>query len=83
MNIKKGSWILMGIVFWGIPTGIIVSLSLAFMDPNQFGEIHAFQQAIFLKSLFIFVPIFSFLGIFFGLYFHNLFKKYSTNFFKK
>jgi hypothetical protein len=75
MNIKKSSWILLGIFLWGIPTAIFLSLLLAVKKPGTLLEAQDFQQSIFLKSLYFTVPIFSIMGTFYGLWMDNQTKK--------
>ncbi len=66
-EIKKGSWMLVGIFLWGIPTGALCSLVTAFLKPGSFSEIQSFQMAVFVNNCIVFVPLFAFLGGILGL----------------
>lgn len=72
---KKGTWVAIGVVLWGIPTGLMIALILAFVRPDSFMELQSFQQRIFIRSLMMFVPIFSALGIGLGLVMYQIIKK--------
>jgi hypothetical protein len=70
--IKKTSWVFLGIFLWGIPTAVFLSLLLAVKKPGTWLESQTFDQAVFIKSLFITVPIFVVGGILYGLFMNKM-----------
>jgi hypothetical protein len=63
---------LLGIFLWGIPTAVFLSLLLAVKKPGTWLESQAFNQTVFVKSLFITMPIFIVGGILYGLYMNKM-----------
>ena len=74
--IRKWSWMLVGVLLWGVPLGLTIPFLSAFLKPGHWSEIQEFQQDIFLHNLFIFFPIFIGLGMVYGLWMYRLSQKY-------
>lgn len=73
-NISPKAWIIVGIIVWGIPTGIMLAMMIALMKPDAFLEINQFQIDVFVRATLFAVPIFSFLGVLLGLVMYQLVK---------
>lgn len=76
MNIKKSSWILVGIFLWGIPTAIFLSLLLAVKKPGSW-DAQDFQMATFTHSLILTIPTFILFGVLYGLWMNGQMSKKS------
>jgi len=74
MKINRNLWLFVGIVLWGIPTGVFLSLIIGSLKSGTLLEFGGFDEARFFKSLFISVPIFAFCGFIFGSYMANQMK---------
>jgi len=69
-KVKIGVWLFFGVFLWGIPVAVSLSAVVAFV--NFTGDsliLQAFQQDIFWQKLYMFIPIFTVLGVIFGLIF--------------
>ncbi len=75
--IKKTTWIIIPVVFWAIPTAVVVACMLSLISSGE--EAAGAQQVnggSLLRNIMIYVPIFVTIGIALGIYFHKLWERY-------
>ena len=75
MAIRKGYWLVVGVLLWGMPLGIMIPILLAFIKPGTWTEIQPFHPFVFLRNLVIFFPVFFVLGLLIGLFMFRLSQK--------
>jgi len=74
---NKKTWVLIGIILWALPTGLIVSYFLTVISLDQELVIVDFQKKIFFRNLMIAMPIFITMGIMYGVKMYNKSQKIS------
>lgn len=67
MIITRRAWVLVGVFFWGLPIGFIVSLTLAIQKTRNVPKGYLFEMAAFINNLYLYLPVFSILGIAFSI----------------
>jgi hypothetical protein len=66
--ISKASWIMVGVLLWGIPTAIFFAMFLAVLKPGSWDQIQPFDLHVFFQKLLWTLPIFAIGGLVYGLF---------------
>ncbi len=64
--VQRKTWIFVGIVLWGIPTGIMFSLFLSIIDLKSKSGLREFVFGDFLSTAYVMIPLFSIFGLILG-----------------
>lgn len=72
MTISRNAWMLVGILLWGIPTGIITSLMMAIYQSRSLSGGYLFSYDDFLRNVSLTMPVFCIMGLAIGLVMFNV-----------
>lgn len=66
VRIKQSAWVTIGVVLWGLPTGIMAALFSSLIKSGTILQLQRFDMTIFYQRASVLVPLFVVLGIFLG-----------------